>query len=160
MKDSKFAGFSVEFIACVQDKNYCLLTHVCNSFFINSKERKRTKVDFSQGDANGSFVKSDQKEIGASDQETPKVSNGIANGNSRKIVVQNLTWETELKHLKEYFEKFGEMESVNLRWSPQTGKSQCFAVIVFKETSSTKKVLNSGDHAINNKRVDVSEIYL
>ena len=71
----------------------------------------------------------------------------------RKIFVGGLTWETQLKEMKEYFEKFGEMESINLRWSPQTGESQCFAVVVFKEASSANEVIENVVHFINGKRL-------
>ena len=66
-----------------------------------------------------------------------------------------LSWETKEPQLKEYFEKFGEIESINLKLDPMTGRSRCFAFLVFKERSSIEQVLGSGDHAINSKKIDV-----
>ena len=40
----------------------------------------------------------------------------------RKIFVGGLSWETRDAQLKEYFEKFGEVETVNLKLNPQTGR--------------------------------------
>ena len=40
----------------------------------------------------------------------------------RKIFVGGLSWETREPQLKEYFEKFGEVESINLKLNPQTGR--------------------------------------
>lgn len=74
----------------------------------------------------------------------------------RKLFVGGLSWETKEAQLKEYFDKFGEIESVNLKLDPVTGRSRCFAFLVFKEKESVEKVLGGGgDHAINSKKVDV-----
>jgi len=73
----------------------------------------------------------------------------------RKLFVGGLSWETKELQLKEYFEKIGEIESVNLKLDPITGRSRCFAFLVFKETNSVDKVLEVGEHAINSKKVDV-----
>ena len=58
----------------------------------------------------------------------------------RKLFVGGLSWETKEPQLKEYFEKFGEIESVNLKLDPVTGRSRCFAFMVFKEASSVDQV--------------------
>jgi squid-like protein len=50
----------------------------------------------------------------------------------RKLFIGGLSWETREPQLKEYFEKFGTVESVNLKMNPMTGKSRCFAFVVFK----------------------------
>jgi len=73
----------------------------------------------------------------------------------RKLFVGGLSWETKEPQLKEYFEKFGEIESVNLKLDPVTGRSRCFAFMVFKESCSVDQVLTGGEHAINSKKVDV-----
>jgi squid-like protein len=40
----------------------------------------------------------------------------------RKLFAGGLSWETREAQLKEYFEKFGEVESVNLKLNPMTGR--------------------------------------
>ena len=40
----------------------------------------------------------------------------------RKLFVGGLSWETREPQLKEYFEKYGEVESVNLKLNPDTGR--------------------------------------
>ncbi|QQP50815.1 Uncharacterized protein FKW44_011950 [Caligus rogercresseyi] len=52
------------------------------------------------------------------------------------------------------FSQFGEIESANLKLNSVTGKSRCFAFVLFKEPESVSKVLLS-PHAINSKKVDV-----
>merc|ERR1711936_121862 len=91
-----------------------------------------------------------------SNNEVPKgTDDNVAE--DRKLFVGGLSWETREPQLKEYFEKYGEVESVNLKLNPVTGRSRCFAFIVFKESTSVDKVFDpkGGDHAINSKKVDV-----
>lgn len=74
----------------------------------------------------------------------------------RKLFIGGLSWETREPQLKSYFEAYGEVESVNLKLNPMTGRSRCFAFVVFKEAESINKVFEAdGGHAINSKKVDV-----
>ena len=63
----------------------------------------------------------------------------------RKLFVGGLSWETKEPQLKDYFEKFGEIESINLKLDPVTGRSRCFAFLVFKEPSSVDQVRTSSE---------------
>ena len=100
------------------------------------------EVDFSKDvpvDANGTdFTTGD---AASSDQTVKKEAN-----EDRKLFVGGLSWETRENQLKEYFEKFGEVESVELKLNPVTGQSRCFAFVVYTEPSSIDKVLDAGDH--------------
>lgn len=49
------------------------------------------------------------------------------------------------------------MESVNLKLNPMTGKSRCFAFVVFKDATTVPLVMDAGEHAINSKKVDVKK---
>jgi len=113
-------------------------------------------VDFTKDVTNGNFGENGHKQNGTANDNAAKVDNDNA-AEDRKIFVGGLSWETRDQQLKEYFEKFGEVESVNLKLNPQTGRSRCFAFIVFKESSSVKPVFDAGDHAINSKKVDVKQ---
>ena len=77
-------------------------------------------------------------------------------GEDRKLFVGGLSWETREPQLKEYFEQFGEVESVNLKLDPMTGKSRCFAFIVYKSPDDLSKVMAQSEHAINSKKVGKS----
>lgn len=72
----------------------------------------------------------------------------------RKLFVGGLSWETSDKELREHFGTFGEIESVNVKTDPTTGRSRGFAFIVFKTADAIDKVVASGDHVINNKKID------
>lgn len=72
----------------------------------------------------------------------------------RKLFVGGLSWETSDKELKEHFGQYGEIESINVKTDPNTGRSRGFAFIVYKNADSIDKVVAAGDHVINNKKVD------
>jgi len=75
----------------------------------------------------------------------------------RKLFVGSLSWETKEPNLKEYFGKFGEVESANLKTDQNTGRSRGFAFIVFKECESVDKVIEAGNHVINGRKVDTKK---
>ncbi|XP_055622520.1 RNA-binding protein squid isoform X4 [Toxorhynchites rutilus septentrionalis] len=92
-----------------------------------------------------------------------KQDSNSANGNGdspavrdddRKLFVGGLSWETSDKELKEHFGQYGEIESINVKTDPNTGRSRGFAFIVYKSAESIDKVVAAGDHVINNKKVD------
>ncbi|NEU35733.1 hypothetical protein GN156_34310, partial [bacterium LRH843] len=72
---------------------------------------------------------------------------------NRKLFVGGLSWETSDKELRDHFGTFGEIESVNVKTDPNTGRSRGFAFIVFKSADAIDKVVNAGDHVINNKKI-------
>lgn len=72
----------------------------------------------------------------------------------RKLFVGGLSWETTEKDLRDYFQKFGEVESVNIKTDSNTGRSRGFSFVMFKNCESVDKVFEAGDHIINNKKVD------
>ncbi|XP_071514077.1 RNA-binding protein squid-like isoform X2 [Panulirus ornatus] len=72
----------------------------------------------------------------------------------RKLFVGGLSWETTEKELREYFSKHGEIDSINVKTDPNTGRSRGFAFIVFSVPETIDKIINAGDHVINGKKVD------
>ena len=116
--------------------------------------------------ANFTFVQEDgvtiKEEIKQEIKTEPVLDKNIGI-EDRKLFVGGLSQETQEPQLKEYFEKYGEVESVALKRDLTTGRSRGFAFIEFKESTSVDKVFEAmyikncfkGDHAINNKRVSV-----
>ncbi|XP_029172919.1 RNA-binding protein squid-like isoform X2 [Nylanderia fulva] len=72
----------------------------------------------------------------------------------RKLFVGGLSWETTDKELREHFSAYGDIESINVKTDPNTGRSRGFAFIVFAKAESLDKIMGAGDHVINNKKVD------
>ncbi|XP_063706803.1 RNA-binding protein squid isoform X2 [Culicoides brevitarsis] len=77
-----------------------------------------------------------------------------ARDDDRKLFVGGLSWETTEKELRDHFGQYGEIENINVKTDPNTGRSRGFAFIVYKSAEALDKVSNAGDHIINNKKVD------
>ena len=58
------------------------------------------------------------------------------------------------EELRDHFGQYGEIESINVKTDPTTGRSRGFAFIVYQAADSIDKVVAAGDHIINNKKVD------
>jgi len=90
--------------------------------------------------------------------DAPPADSGSADApgrdDDRKLFVGGLSWETTDKELREHFGKYGEIESINVKTDPNTGRSRGFAFIVFNCAEAIDKVVAAGDHVINNKKVD------
>lgn len=75
----------------------------------------------------------------------------------RKLFVGGLSWETTEPEIAEYFGQFGELESVNLKMDMMTGRSRCFAFLVFKNSDDVDKILSTKEHVISSKKIDVKK---
>lgn len=58
------------------------------------------------------------------------------------------------EELREHFGQYGDIESINVKTDPQTGRSRGFAFIVYTASDAIEKVTAVTEHVINNKKVD------
>nr|CAH7740285.1 unnamed protein product [Callosobruchus chinensis] len=90
--------------------------------------------------------------------DAPMADSGSADtpgrDDDRKLFVGGLSWETTDKELRDHFGQYGEIESINVKTDPNTGRSRGFAFIVFSHAEAIDKVVAAGEHTINNKKVD------
>ncbi|XP_030752221.1 RNA-binding protein squid isoform X2 [Sitophilus oryzae] len=111
--------------------------------------------DFSQ-DVSTEQVKQENQQNGGGD--APPADSGSADrpgkDDDKKLFIGGLSWETTDKDLREYFSKYGEIESINVKTDSLTGRSRGFAFIVFKDAESIEKVTAERDHTINGKKCD------
>lgn len=112
------------------------------------------KTEQNFGEDNQQLVNGQQNGGG----EAPPADSGSAEApgrdDDRKLFVGGLSWETTDKELRDHFNSYGEIESINVKTDPNTGRSRGFAFIVFSQPESIDKVMAAGDHIINNKKVD------
>ncbi|XP_058807733.1 RNA-binding protein squid-like [Phymastichus coffea] len=107
------------------------------------------------GDASGQ-QQQQQQEGG---QEKQQATAGIpGKDDERKLFVGGLTRNTTEAELKEYFGRYGDIESVSIKMDPYTGVSRGFAFMVFQNPKSIDKLLASGDHYINKRKVDPKRV--
>ena len=64
--------------------------------------------------------------------DTTETTNEV-NEDERKLFVGGLPQECKDSDIKEYFGQFGEIDGVNLKTDPQTGRSRGFAFVVSSE---------------------------
>ena len=69
-------------------------------------------------------------------------------------VAVSLSLLLRAEELKEHFSQYGDIESINVKTDPNTGRSRGFAFIVYKSADSIDKVVAVSEHVINNKKVD------
>ncbi|XP_014482969.1 PREDICTED: RNA-binding protein squid isoform X7 [Dinoponera quadriceps] len=109
--------------------------------------------DFSDDVAEQNFDKNGEAEGGIGGGGDA-VENGQDSQEDRKLFVGGLSWETTDKELRDHFSTYGEIESINVKTDPNTGRSRGFAFIVFAKAEALDKIMSAGDHVINNKKVD------
>lgn len=91
-------------------------------------------------------------------QHPPQATAGIpGKDDERKLFVGGLSRNTTDKELREHFGKFGEIESISVKIDPHTGISRGFAFMVFTNPKTIDKLLASGEHYINKRKVN--ELY-
>jgi len=123
-----------------------------------NQEYEMGNGDFSQ-DVGGEEYHDDQmngdvQNGGGQGGENASSNQGPGRDDDRKLFVGGLSWETSDKELREHFGNYGEIESINVKTDPNTGRSRGFAFIVFKSAEAIDKVLAASDHIINNKKID------
>jgi len=116
----------------------------------NSQDLDMNGEDFSQD------VRDDQMngENGDGHVENGNHGEGPGRDDDRKLFVGGLSWETTEKELREHFGQYGDIESINVKTDPTTGRSRGFAFIVYAAADSIDRVSAAEEHVINNKKVD------
>jgi squid-like protein len=72
----------------------------------------------------------------------------------RKLFVGGLPQDAKDTDIKEHFAQFGEIDGVNLKTDPHTGRSRGFAFVVFKATAAVDEAV-AAEHNIKGKKVAV-----
>lgn len=78
----------------------------------------------------------------------------------RKLFIGGLSRNTTDKELRDHFGKFGEIESITVKVDPHTGISRGFAFMVFTNPKTIDKLLASGEHYINKRKVQKNKVTL
>ena len=66
----------------------------------------------------------------------------------RKLFVGALPQEAKDSDIKEYFESYGEIDTINLKMDPMTGRSRGFAFVVFKNIEGIQAALQQNAHVV------------
>jgi len=71
----------------------------------------------------------------------------------RKLFVGGLPQEAKDTDIQEYFGQFGEIENINLKTDPNTGRSRGFAFILFKDSSGIEAATSQEAHVVKGKKI-------
>lgn len=104
----------------------------------------------SAGQQNQGQYHQQQQQHGQQQQATAGIP---GKDDERKLFVGGLSRSTTDKELHEHFSKFGEIESISVKVDPHTGVSRGFAFMVFANPKTIDKLLASGEHYINKRKV-------
>ena len=80
-------------------------------------------------------------------EAAPVVPNAV-HEDDRKLFVGALPQEAKDTDIKEYFSTYGEIENINLKMDPMTGRSRGFAFIVFKDLPGIEAALKQTAHVV------------
>ncbi|CAF0888660.1 unnamed protein product [Rotaria sordida] len=100
---------------------------------------------------------------GSSMQQRRQNNNGVDNAtndsvNKRKVFVGGLSPDTKMEHLREYFSKFGSVESATVKYD-KSGRSKGFGFVLFEDPDTPNKVYSQDVHIIQGKRVDTKSAH-
>jgi len=122
----------------------------------NNVEENNEAVEEAQG---GDEVVEDAQENGDGEEQADNKEDGgsapaTGKEDDRKVFIGGLSWGTKEPVLREYFSKYGEITSINIKTDPHTGRSRGFAFVVFKDTSAVDKVIEEKTHTIDGRKVE------
>ena len=81
-----------------------------------------------------------------------------ADEDDRKLFVGGLPQEVSEEELKEHFGQFGDIESVNLKTDPNTGRSRGFCFVVYEGPDGLEVALGTeATHTLGGKTVRVEQ---
>ncbi|GMY11288.1 UBP1-associated protein 2B-like [Fagus crenata] len=83
----------------------------------------------------------------------PLAQSQAQDASSRRIYVSNVPPETESEKLRQFFAKFGQIETGPIGFDSTTGKSRGFALIVYKTEAGAKKVLEDPYKSFEGHRI-------
>ena len=76
----------------------------------------------------------------------------------RKLFVAGIRGDIFEEQLVEYFDKFGEVESVKIVYDRDTNRRRPYGYITFKDSASAAKALEQPEHVINSQTLRVRKI--
>lgn len=126
---------------------------------LNNQEQSSSQSQMDLQDQHSSQgnqqVQSQQDHVQHQQQSShPQATAGIpGKDDERKLFVGGLSRNTTDKELRDHFSKFGEIESITVKIDPHTGISRGFAFMVFTNAKAIDKLLASGEHYINKRKV-------
>jgi len=75
----------------------------------------------------------------------------------RKLFVGGLPQDAKQEDISAHFQTFGEIDNINIKTDPTTGRSRGFAFVVFKTVQSLQDAVTEQEHSVKTKKVAVKK---
>ena len=105
-------------------------------------------------------VKTEEKPVVSAEggeEHEMDVSEAANDEDERKLFVGGLPQDVKDTDLMTHFQTFGEIEGVNLKTDPNTGRSRGFAFVIYKSVEGVDKAVAEEEHDIKGKKVAVKK---
>jgi len=89
--------------------------------------------------------------------ESLDTSELVPDEDDRKLFVGGLPQDARQEDISAHFQTFGEIDNINIKTDPATGRSRGFAFVVFKTISSLQDAVNEQEHTVKGKKVAVKK---
>lgn len=81
----------------------------------------------------------------------------LADEDDRKLFVGGLPQDAKQEDISAHFQTFGEIDNINIKTDPTTGRSRGFAFVVFKTVQSLQDAVTEQEHSVKTKKVAVKK---
>ena len=81
----------------------------------------------------------------------------LADEDDRKLFVGGLPQDAKQEDISAHFQTFGEIDNINIKTDPTTGRSRGFAFVVFKTVQSLQDAVTEQEHSVKGKKVAVKK---
>jgi len=81
----------------------------------------------------------------------------IGDEDDRKLFVGGLPQDATQEDISEHFATFGEIDNINLKSDPVSGRSRGFAFVLYKTVQSLNDAIQAKEHTVKNKEVAVKK---
>ncbi|CAL4125421.1 unnamed protein product [Meganyctiphanes norvegica] len=92
-----------------------------------------------------------QSSVGGRNRDGDEESNNPETVHERKLCVFNVSFTTSEQQLKQYFGKYGEIESLALMYDNNTRRSKGWGFITFRESATIDAILADRPHRIDDR---------
>lgn len=83
-------------------------------------------------------------------------SRSVDRMNSRRLFVENLPFDTTEEDLEAYFDRYGDIETVNIPLCRYTNRSRGFGFVEFTHKNMANEALDDGPHEISGRTIRVN----
>lgn len=89
--------------------------------------------------------------------ESMDTSEIVADEDDRKLFVGGLPQDAKQEDISVHFQTFGEIDNINIKTDPATGRSRGFAFVVFKTIQGLQDAVSETEHSVKGKKVAVKK---